>query len=167
MGVFAKKREELNDLYKILDFKKNELVSSLNSLDGGFNCDVGYYNGHYSKDEDGEYQIDFFPIPVISVMGLCDIEINLDAISVSTKLTREKAIQFEYNKLISFEFEVYGVEDYLSDYYMKDGNISNLVKRIKESNEKNIGFSFLFNKDIDGKSIHELTSFLVKNCFFY
>lgn len=58
-----------------------------------------------------------YPIPVIGVKDFCDIEIQFDKISASTKLNREAALAYSYEKFSEYEFEVYGVEDYLADFY--------------------------------------------------
>ena len=59
------------------DEKLHELIAKLTKLHGGFKVTSGFYNGHYHKNAAGLYQADTYPIPVISVMGLCDLEIDL------------------------------------------------------------------------------------------
>lgn len=91
-------RESLNQLYRPLDEKLHELIAKLTKLHGGFTVTSGFYNGHYHKNVDGLYQADAYPIPVISVMGLCDIQIrsteNLDgrwSASTPIKVSPEQA----------------------------------------------------------------------------
>jgi hypothetical protein len=86
--------EKLNQIYERLDKKRGELVEALSHHI--FEVKSAYYNGHYYKNEQGDYKITWYPIPVVSVSHICDIEINLNNISVSTK----KKEQMLYNLII-------------------------------------------------------------------
>lgn len=107
--------------------------------------------------------MDFFPIPVVTVKGLCDIEIDLDKVSVLTKLRSEVALEYSYEKLSGYEFEAYGVDD----FYVKGNSYSELVENIASSKEKDTGYSFLFTNDVDAEEIYKLVKFLRKEGFFY
>lgn len=109
--------------------------------------------------------MDFFPIPVVTVKGLCDIEIDLD--KVSTKLRREVVLNYSYEKLSGYEFEAYGVDEYLDDFYVKGNSYSELVDNIARSKEIEIGFSFLFSEDVGAEEIYKCVKFLKKDGFFY
>ncbi|MGI6770351.1 MAG: hypothetical protein ACOX5E_05835 [Bacilli bacterium] len=158
---------ELNEIYKKLEFKSNELSSPFSKIHNVFEYTVAYYSGHYNKNNDGNYQIDYFPIPVISIKNYCDIEVGLDGVSLSTKLKKADALKFDYNKIKQYKFEVYGVEDYLKDYYVEGNTIEELLNNIKLSKEKDIGFAFKLDKNIDGDSIYKFVKFLRRNGFFY
>ena len=153
-------RNQLNEVYKKLDQKARAISKLLNS-------DFGYFNGHYNKNAHGDYEMDYCPIPVISLKGVCDIEIDLNQISVTTKLSRENAISYEFEKLKSFSFEVYGVENYLDDFYAAGDTISNMKERIKSSKEKSVFFSFCFPFDVAVSVVCEFISFIEKESFFY
>lgn len=62
---------------------------------------------------------------------------------------------------------MYGVEDYLKDYYVEGNTIEELLNNIKLSKEKDIGFAFKLDKNIDGDSIYKFVKFLRRNGFFY
>lgn len=159
-------KKELNNFYKNLYIKAQELVSPFISLHNNYKCEMGFYNGHYSKNETGNYQMEFFPIPVISIKGCCDIEVGFDSITISTKLSKHDTEMFDYNLLEKYEFEAYGVENYLHDYYLKGSTIDEFIQKVKESNEKEIGFSFVFN-DLDRDKVYKFVQFLKKNKFYY
>lgn len=161
------KRDELNDIYRKLENRMQQIVAPLPSLHKGFDFSCGYYSGHYHQNSEGTYVMDFFPIPVVTVKGLCDIEIDLDKVSVSTKLRREVALNYSYEKLSAYEFEAYGVDAYLDDFYVRGNSYSELVENIASSKEKDIGFSFLFAGDVDTEVIYKLVKFLRKEGFFY
>ena len=160
-------RNELNEVYKKLESKMHELTTLFNSLHKGFQYTCAYYSGHYYKNADGNYEMDYFPIPVISITNICDIEIGLDSISLSTKLKRATAIQFDYDKLSEYNFEAYGVKKYLEDYYAEGNTYAELVSNIEKSSEKEIGFSFQFSCDLEADKLYELVKFLRKEGFYY
>lgn len=107
--------KEINDAYYRLELKQAEIVHSLSHRI--FELESGWYSGHYHKDENGNWFRESYPIPVIGVKGFCDIEIQFDKISVSTKLNRTAALAYSFDKFAEQEFEAYGVEDYLADFY--------------------------------------------------
>lgn len=155
-------RKYLNEIYEKLDTKAKSLISFIGK---DFSYSMGYYNGHYSKNEQGEYELEYFPIPVISLNGCCDIEVEPEGVTVSSKLKRERALSMDYTKLLAYHFEAYGVLDYLSDYYVRGCTIEELICNLKSSEEKEIGYSFIFDYDSDEK-IYELVSLLQENGFY-
>ena len=159
-------RELLNNLYQPLEGKLYELIAKLTKLHSGFKVTSGFYNGHYHKNIDGLYKEDKYPIPVISVTGLCDIEIDIDDITVTTKFSREQITVFDWNKLGDIHFEVYGVKDYLSDYgnELEAGQIRN---NIQSSTEKEFFISFSFPMTTNGDTIMKFMRTLQKNHFYY
>lgn len=158
-------KRELNSIYSELEVSTAVMVRYLDDM-AGLNYTVGFYNGHYSKNAQGEYEREFYPIPVISVAGVCDIEIEPDAIAVSSKLKRETALLFDYNALKEYKFEVYGVEDYLADYYV-NRDVDKLLENIGNSQEREIAYRFTFGKSSDFKQVARLTLFLRSNGFYY
>lgn len=55
-----------------------------------------------------------------------------------------------------YNCEIYGVNDYLKDFYNKDMDAANIYERISDSAEERINFGFSFNKE----SIIELDAIL-------
>ena len=156
---------EINAAYCHLETKKAEIVHAL--WQKIFELESGWYNGHYHKDKDGEWSRESYPIPVISVNGLCDIEIQFDKVSVSTKMKRDKALGYSFEKFVQYEFEAYGVDDYLADFYHEGQTVNEMKEDIRTSDETDIGFSFAFPFDIDEKQIFEFAKLLRREGFFY
>lgn len=156
---------EMNAAYCHLETKKAEIVHAL--WHKIFELESGWYNGHYHRNEDGEWSREFYPIPVISVNGLCDIEIQFDKVSVSTKLKRDKALGYSFEKFVQYEFEAYGVEDYLADFYHEGQTVNEMKENIRTSDEIDIGFSFVFPFEVEGKQIFEFAKLLRREGFFY
>jgi len=157
-------KQQLNEIYYPLDLKQAEL-NALFRRD--FRLESSWYNGHYHKDETGNWCRESYPIPVIGVKGLCDIEVPFDKISISTKLKRDAALGYPFEKLAGYEFEVYGVENYLTDFYHPGQTAQDLRENIRACNEKEIGFSFVFPLDRDGKQIFEFVKLLQQEGFYY
>lgn len=160
-------KNDLNRIYSKLEKKSKELCSPFNEIHKVFDYKVAYFSGHYNKNEHGKYEMDYFPIPVISIVNYCDIEIGLNGISLTTKLKRTDAFNFDYNKLEDYRFEVYGVTDYLSDYYIEGNTIGDLVKNIQSSQEHEIGFSFKFDEDIHAEDLYKFVLLIKNNGFYY
>ncbi len=152
----------LNQVYRRLEGKGTELVRALR----GFDAKLAWYNGHYRRQPDGGFGVDHFPIPVVEVKGSCDIEINLDSVTVSARLRREDALSFAYEKLSNYEFEAYGVEDYLGDLYRPGMTVQALTEKIRKCPEKEIGFSFRFDFDADGDTVYHFVTLLRREGFY-
>ncbi len=154
--------EYLNEVYRALDGRRAAAKAALKD----FSPKSGYYNGHYYKNESGEYEISYYPIPVVEVRGLCDAEINLENVTVSTKLEKKRIPTFDFSALENVYFECFGVEDYLADLYSSDRPLSELTENVKDFPEDVISFSFTLRKD-DEAGLVKLVSALKQNGFFY
>ena len=133
----------------------------------GFQGEVGWYSGHYHKSGHGTWMREAYPIPVIGVKGFCDIEIQPDHISVSTKLQRSAALSDSFESLAGYDFEAYGVEDYLADFYHPGQTIEELRENIDACHEQEIGFSFVFPFDVEGAQLFEFVKLLRREGFYY
>ncbi len=161
----SQETEALNRLYYPLHTKCSSLLAHLNGC--ALPASMGWYNGHYSKNAAGEYTMDYYPIPVISVAGCCDIEIGLEQLSVTAKLARDKAGQYAFEKLADIPFEAFGVEDYLTDLYDRSMPLDRLRRNIRESREAEIGFSFLFPPETGNEALSAFIAFLCSEGFYY
>lgn len=155
----------LNQVYQRLEFKGISLANGLRHQI--FDPRINYYSGHYRRQEDGSFAMDYFPIPVVEVKGYCDVEINLDCVTVTGKLRREDALSQSYEKLSKYEFEAYGVEDYTGDLYVPGMTIQQLKENIRKHPEKEIGFSFRFDFDVDGDAMYDFVKLLRREGFYY
>lgn len=160
-------RQELNEIYSRLDIKSHELSNPFLSEHGAFKCKVTFQNGFYNKDEKGDYLMDSFPIPIVSISQICDIQVGLENIFVCTKIDKEDATFFEYDKLMDFDFEVYENDRHSGILYEKGKDIQELKKLIKESGLHEFGFCFTFPHSIDGVFMYGFVKLLRKEGFFY
>lgn len=157
--------EKINAVYSRLEQKRAELLQALCGQAVG--CVSGWYNGHYRRTESGDYQMESFPIPVISVKDCCDIEIHFDSVTVSAKLSRSDALACSFEKFADIPFEVYGVENYLLDLYIAGMTVAQMHSKISDSAEKEIGVSFAFPLDVAAERICKFVGQLRHERFYY
>ena len=116
-GVFMelKDLEMWNAIYKEVHNKAEKLSEALKKA--GYNGEFGYFNMH-SINIDNEFYTEYFPIPVFTIDEYTDIDMNFDSISIETTVSRKALLSVDYEELAKkYKFEVYGVENYLEDYY--------------------------------------------------
>lgn len=154
---------EIQRFYDRLETRSGQLFHAL--FHRVFELEVGWYSGHYHKVEDGNWTREAYPIPVIGVKGFCDIEVQPDHISVSTKLKRSTALNYSFVKFAEYDFEAYGVEDYLADFYHPGQTIEELKENIRACQEQEIGFSFSFPFDVNGQRMYEFVKLLRREGF--
>lgn len=155
--------EVLNNIYKPLNEYKAKIINYLNL--NGYSYKWGYYNGHYVKNNN-EWLLEEYPIPVITVEEICDIGIDVSHVFIEGKLKRECASQFDFTLLKEYEFEVYGVQNYLNDFYNIALSVEGIKDRILSSNEDEIGVSLFISHE---ESIENILSVLgtLKRFGFY
>lgn len=138
------KLKTLNEIYIEINQKKKELIHFFKEK--GFQCRCGYYNQHSVKVDD-EWITEEYPIPVISIEDIGDLGIDINHIFLEIVVTREQALTFDFGKFESYRFEVYGVENFLNDFYNNTLPLQEIHERIRKSNENSIGISFFFSMD--------------------
>ena len=159
-------REQLNRLYRPLDERAQEYIAKMTKLHGGFKIESGFYNGHYHKNSEGNYRSYAYPIPVISVKGLCDIEIDFDGTSITSKLSKEQIISFDWNLLGNVKFEVYGVNNFLRDYG-DNYSACEISESVQNSEEKEFFISFFIPVNESGENVLKLLRKIQNYGFYY
>ena len=94
--------QRLSEIYHLLEMKSFQMLLGLQHRI--FDPQLAYYSGHHRKSTDGTPRIDYFPLPVITVDGFCDVVIDLDCVTVNSKLRREAAFALAYGQLGGYEF---------------------------------------------------------------
>lgn len=158
-------KDKLNSVYHPLEDKQTQICKGLAALP--FRLRTGWFNGHYYRNAQGEWERSSFPIPEVDVLDLCDVEIHFEHICITTKLTRTKALEYSYEKLTPYTFEVYGVKDYLLDFFREGTAVAKLKQNIRASREEEIGFSFSMPFDSDTDQIVSLILLLRDEGFYY
>ena len=68
---------------------------------------------------------------------------------------------------MDYEFETYGVEDYLSDYYHPGQSVQEFKDSINTSSEAEIGLSFSFPLEVTGQELFGFVKLLRREGFYY
>lgn len=102
-------------------------------------CELGYYNKHLIKI-DGEYILQEYYMPVISMQEKGDICFNFDNVSYEFYLTRVN-IQ-KYLRILIDDYgdklSIYTSENCDIDLYKKGDNVEEISKRLNDFNEEEI-----------------------------
>ena len=164
--VESELRNLLNALYEPLQVRADMLYGILRKEKLGYEIRRGFFNGHYRKNERGEYEKDFYPIPEIELLGLCDIEIGFNETCVTAKLDKARLAELGSETFSPYSFEIYGVEDWLLAFGDSD-SFATAVQSALESGETEFFFSFSLDGQTDSPSLVELIKLLVQKGFHY
>ena len=137
--------QQLNQVYAPLRGRAVRLTQALSR--NGMEAKWGWYANHSVK-VDGEYQTEEFPIPVVEVPDLCEIGFNLDVCWLEFRLPRELALAFDWERLPEGS-EVYGVENYLMDFYHAGMDRAGIAARIAESTELAVNTALAFPAGVE------------------
>ena len=80
--------ETLESIYSPLEEKRKELMQLLAKQYPAITW--GWYSGHYHRTAEGWVR-ESYPIPVITIKGLCDIELSFREMTVTAKLPSPNA----------------------------------------------------------------------------
>ena len=137
--------QQLNQVYAPLRGRAVHLTQALSR--NGIDAKWGWYANH-SVEVDSEYQTEEFPIPVVDVGDLCEVGFNLDGCWLEFQLSRAEALVFDWGQLPG-DAEVYGVENYLMDFYHIGMDRSGVAERIAESTEQAVNAALAFPADVE------------------
>jgi len=159
-------KAELNAFYQDMEHRANRILGQFMTLRSR-PAELRYYSGHYTKNDSGDYQMDYFPIPVLSIEKLCDIEFHIDQIQITTKIQKEKIHKQDFKTLDAYSFEVYGLNDYTATYGTNHTPVETLIQTIDQSNENVLVFAFIFMNDIEPTKIKSFKDQLERLHFYY
>ena len=154
---------ELNEWYYRLEMKQAEIVHAL--YHRVFELESGYYNGYQRRDGDAVVT-DYFPIPVITVKGVCDVEIHPDHIEISAYRNLRDTVSYSFDKISGCTYTVSEAED--ADEILFDSKTPSLEREhiLLRSSEKKILFSFFFDFNTDGTAVYEFAKLLRRERFY-
>lgn len=160
-------RRIINDDYKELDYTLNDIFNSLFRLPDEYTYKIGYFNYRYFKNKNNNsYELEYFPIPVISILGICDIEIDFDQIRFVSKIKHYSALIYDYYELNGYEFDLYQLDNQAYKLYKSGDSTDGLSFLLSKIDAKEIGITFYFTKD-NLPDVVEFISFLDNQGFYY
>ena len=137
--------DQLNSIYKPLWNKAVDIKNNL--IAAGYTASLGFYNNHYVKGGNG-FEIEYFPIPVITVDGIGDIGVDIDTYWVEIQLSKDRAVLLDYPELAQrYSLEVHGSDDFCLDFYNKHSDPYQVTEKINAGNETLINIVFYLELD--------------------
>lgn len=146
---------EMDAAYRALETRLEIVKAAVRQA--GLGCTSIWHSGHYARGGRGEFRRQAYPIPVVSVEELCDIELGFLSLNITAKLARARALAFPYEALPPRSLGACGVEDYLSDCHHAGQRLEALRKNAVSSHETEISFAFSLPMAIE----HELFDCLI------
>lgn len=144
----------VNDAYRSLSERAIMLRNTLEKL--GYDVEWGYYDRH-TVTVNGDSFLEYYPIPVLTVNGICDILIDFIQTSIDGKLfSGEFEEKFDFAKLAPHKFECYGVENYLESLYAPGMSRDELIESVRACGEAEIGVAAGFEGEPLMKEILDL-----------
>lgn len=132
----------LNAIYQPIYEYTQCFLKDLKGL--GYAFEWNFHNNHYIR-KDGEWLVEYYPIPVVTIKNICDIGIDINHIFIESKIKKEKVIELDWKMFSDYRFEVYGADNYLEDFYNSSLSLEALPQKINQSNEKEICVAFYFS----------------------
>ena len=172
-------RTHLNEVYLALISKSQSLMREFSPLiSPDLLMSMNYFIRHYIRhmykhtEESLEYAArhseNHYPIPVISLGGLCDVEVDTDIISVFTRLKRVDMLRFDFSELTGYSFKAYGYgAGSLVNFCDDETTLQNVKEHILGSNAEVIDFYFDFPFDTDEGTVFALVKKLRNAGFFF
>lgn len=148
-------KEILNDFYDDYNDKAISLTKLLSKT----------YKTSYKYTT--EYNKESYPLPVVSVSGLCEIVLNEYEIDINTKISKSNLLKINFDDFKNYDFDIYPTCDYFNDLYEKGMSNKEVLEKIKSSNYKNFGLTFIVPLDMSNMSIRKLINLLKINNFKY
>ncbi len=146
-------REAMNAAYVALDKRGKDILRLLKVSCSSRPLSCGYFAGHYWPVGKEGYQMDQFPIPVVTVEGLCDIEIDLEFTGITAKLSKQALMSLDHAMFNDIPYTVYGVMDFEKIFKGLGETPECLAERIQTSDETAFFYSFLFSADMSQEQI--------------
>lgn len=172
-------KARLNEVYRELVTKAQSLMREFSPLvNPDLLMSMSYLIKHYirhmykHKEESlecaAQHSENHYPIPVIRLSGLCDVEIDADVISVFTRLKRVDMLKFDFSQLDGYSYDAYGYGAGSRIDFCDGGDDPRSVREnILSGSTEVIDFYFDFPFDADEKEIFTLISRLQKAGFFF
>ena len=134
--------QQLQKIYAKLDDQQAIIYQALRRR--VWTLESGWFNGRFHKTIGDRYIREAYPIPVISIIGLCDIEVHFDKVSVLAKLERDTALAKCFDGFVHYDFTARSGEDDTLIFYEPGMTIPEMKKNITDSEDSEIEFEFRF-----------------------
>ena len=120
-------------------------------LNRRFVCQLDFFKENYLQ-VDGQYELQHYPIPIITVKETGDIGYNLDRAFFEFSFEKSDFLSKDLSYLIHHfdSLEIYGGHNCLVDFYQNGDTPEMIRNKIHESDEQNIMLALSFDYCYDG-----------------
>ena len=94
--------QQLQKIYAKLDDQQAIIYQALRRR--VWTLESGWFNGRFHKTIGDRYVREAYPIPVISIIGLCAIAVHFVKVSILTRLEREIALDRNFDRFVNLYF---------------------------------------------------------------
>jgi hypothetical protein len=141
----------MNKIYENLHNRAAKLESQLAS--GGFDCSWGWSN--FYGEGDGE--IRYYPLPVITVHGLGNIILELNSCSFTSVYSKSGLCSLELEKLArSYKFEIFSADDKTQTVYSPDDDFIGIKEKLFNTPYDNFCIRVHMPSEQDFNSVREV-----------
>ena len=146
--------KDLTNIYSSLCLKAQILMNNLNSRI--YKSNIGLYCSSLMQYEDEEESDISYPIPIIEINKLCNIEYWLDKVIITCRININDISNIDLDKVNMYNWELYGCREYPYLFHNKNDckdKFNNKLNELKQLDEKEIGIQIYFNIDEDNEII--------------
>lgn len=135
----------MNRIYKRANNDYKELLSC------GVDCKLDFFKDNYLHIE-GQYQLQHYPIPIITVNEIGDIGFNLDRVFFEFAFEKSDFLSKDLGYLIHHfdSLEIYGSHNCLVDFYQKADTPEMIRDKVQHSDEQIIMLALYFDYAFEG-----------------
>ena len=167
MVNMEKLEENLTLIYKEMYSKMISLGISLNQ--NVFEHEYDLMFSSLMQYETEEIKELFYPVLVIKIKYLCDVELWFDKIIITARTDITNLLEFDISKFERFNYDLYGCKEYPYMFYNKNMSIdlNDKLNELKELGEKEIGIQVYLDKDIEKEEFGKVIKHLYNMKIFY
>ena len=159
-------QKELNGFFAPLNAKIRDLVRPFLKLNSPFDYEQLACMKNFSKMKNGKYYENSYPLPAILIKNYCIIIVSNSEIIVRTKMKAEKALNFDYRKLVEYDYEIYNPYDRNSIIWEKGVTKETFRRKMLIYEDNDVSFDFFFDFETEPINIYTFIKILKKNGFF-
>lgn len=132
-----------------------------------YNSEIKLLIGSLMQYEEEDYDEIFYPIPVVQIGRLCDVEFWLDKIIITARIYLRDLKMYDLSKLQNYEYEFYGCREYPYLFYKKgDTNFKDKLDKLYKLYEKEIGIQIYLSQEESNDTIKKMCKFSKKTRSF-
>lgn len=159
----------LSPIYKELFFKLQSFALSLNHNIYEYDYELMFSSLMYYEDEQLDEDAVFYPVVVLKIKYLCDVEFWFDKIIFTARMDIHDMLEYDINKLSNLNYDIYGCKEYPYMFYNKnlDINFKDKLNELIKLDEKEVGIQVYLPIESNNEELGQILNFIRKQKIFY